>query len=321
MISIVIPAYNAAPYLRRTVQSVVEQTCSDWELILVDDGSTDGTGALANELAAGDHRVRSFHQPNGGEVSARRTGVMQALGEWVMFVDADDVLPSDSVAGLLPLATPETDIVAGTMRVRNIGQDGTAVEDYVWQNRREGMMDGAEFVDGVLRLEIQMSACGKLYRRTLFDDFGWCLDRSIRQNPDLLMNVGLGLRARGVVVSNAAVSYNYIIHAGSASTVGLMPFDAWCKLFDAAAGYIGQYSEPERLADGFTHYRLSVFNNLLRHDVNDFSLADVHVRQTLRDSRGLALSRDERKVVWALSCGVLRRVFTVWQWMKGQFGR
>ena len=90
--SVVIPAYNVDAYLEKCVASVLHQTCSDWEAILVDDGSTDGaTGALCDRLAA-EHpeHLRVIHQENGGLGAARNTGLFAAAGEYVVFLDSDD---------------------------------------------------------------------------------------------------------------------------------------------------------------------------------------------------------------------------------------
>ena len=89
--SIIIPVYNVAPYLRECLDSVLAQTFTDWEAICVDDGSTDGSGAILDEYAAKDKRFRVIHQPNAGVSAARNKALDVAQGEWIWFVDADDV--------------------------------------------------------------------------------------------------------------------------------------------------------------------------------------------------------------------------------------
>ena len=91
--SVVIPAYNVAEYLEKCVASVRAQTCADWEVLLVDDGSTDGvTGALCDALGQGDDRIRVIHQENGGLGADRNTGLEAARGEYLVFLDSDDYL-------------------------------------------------------------------------------------------------------------------------------------------------------------------------------------------------------------------------------------
>ncbi len=90
--SIIIPVYNVAPYLRECLDSVLAQTCPDWEAICVDDGSTDASGAILDEYAARDARFRVIHQPNAGVSAARNRALENAQGEWIVFLDSDDVL-------------------------------------------------------------------------------------------------------------------------------------------------------------------------------------------------------------------------------------
>ena len=112
LVSVIIPAYNAADVLERCVRSVLAQTYACFEVLLVDDGSRDGTPELADALAREDGRVRVVHKENGGVSSARNAGLAGARGEWLTFVDADDYLEPDFLAGLLR-GTPCDLVVSG----------------------------------------------------------------------------------------------------------------------------------------------------------------------------------------------------------------
>ena len=89
-ISVIVPVYNIEPYIRECLDSIVNQTYSNLEIILVDDGSTDSSGLICDEYAQKNKRITVFHKPNGGLVSARKTGVLLATGEYVTYVDSDD---------------------------------------------------------------------------------------------------------------------------------------------------------------------------------------------------------------------------------------
>ena len=91
-ISVVVPVYKVEPYLRKCLDSIVNQTYRNLEIILVDDGSPDNCGAICDEYAAGDSRIRVIHQENGGVSSARNAGLSAVTGEWVGWVDSDDWL-------------------------------------------------------------------------------------------------------------------------------------------------------------------------------------------------------------------------------------
>ena len=100
-ISVIVPVYKVEQYLHRCIDSILSQSFSDFELILVDDGSPDNCGKICDEYAAKDSRVRVFHKPNGGVSSARNLGLDNARGEWVTFIDSDDYVKIDYLLELL----------------------------------------------------------------------------------------------------------------------------------------------------------------------------------------------------------------------------
>ena len=112
MVSCIIPVYNTEKYLPRCIESVLAQTFVDWEMLLIDDGSTDASGSICDEYAAKDERIRVFHKENGGISSARNVGLNYAQGEWIFFVDSDDSLPKTSLESLLSRSS-DANIIAG----------------------------------------------------------------------------------------------------------------------------------------------------------------------------------------------------------------
>lgn len=90
--SIIIPVYNVAPYVRACLESVLAQRYEDWEVICVDDGSTDGSGDILDEYAVADSQIKVIHQGNAGVSSARNLALLKAIGDWILFLDADDVV-------------------------------------------------------------------------------------------------------------------------------------------------------------------------------------------------------------------------------------
>lgn len=112
-ISVIVPVYKAEAFLRTCTDSILNQTCSDLELLLVEDGSPDQSGALCDAIAAGDSRVRVFHKPNGGVSSARNLGISQASGDYIAFCDADDHFAPDALERLYTAAVKEAADCAG----------------------------------------------------------------------------------------------------------------------------------------------------------------------------------------------------------------
>ena len=97
-ISIIVPVYNAKKYLEQCIDSILSQSFSNFELLLIDDGSTDISGKICDEYATKDSRVRIFHKNNGGVSSARNIGLNNAKGEWILFLDADDWLENNALS-------------------------------------------------------------------------------------------------------------------------------------------------------------------------------------------------------------------------------
>ncbi len=115
MISVIVPIYNVEKYLRRALDSILSQTCKDWEAILVDDGSTDGSGRIADEYATSDHRFKVVHKANGGLSDARNAGLENINGEYLIFLDADDFLHPQLMELCLEAALrDQSDLVAYT---------------------------------------------------------------------------------------------------------------------------------------------------------------------------------------------------------------
>lgn len=178
MVSIIVPAYNAESFLPATIESVISQSVSDWELLLVDDGSTDATAAVCDRYAAADPRIRALHKPNGGLSDARNYGLQLARGEYIAFLDADDIMATEFLRITLATAAetgapivaapyeyftdtiPRLEAAVDEKNVSVIIIDaGDAVETALYQRKAPGT-----------RYLLDNCAWGKLYRRELWSN-------------------------------------------------------------------------------------------------------------------------------------------------------
>lgn len=170
LISIIVPVYNIMEYLPRCVKSVCAQTYTNLEILLVDDGSTDGTGRLCDELALEDERIRVFHRENGGSSAARNLGLANAIGRYVGFVDSDDYISPDMYERLYE------GILAGQpqgVKIAQIGRDetdeqGKRLSDICEVPERDQIIGSEEFLKELLMHRGDCSFCTKLVDRELF---------------------------------------------------------------------------------------------------------------------------------------------------------
>ena len=186
--SIIIPAHNAAATLRRSAQSVLAQTRKDFELLIVDDGSTDGTAAQAAALAEQDDRVRVLYQPNGGVSVARNLGLRRARGELILFVDADDTVDPLLLQTVLPyLENTDTELLwfGADMQPLQEGQSGLPTV-YTGCPPLDGTADRLAFVlRQYLNCALLYSVCNKVFRRSVIEKNGLCFDEGIAVGEDL----------------------------------------------------------------------------------------------------------------------------------------
>lgn len=206
-ISIIVPVYKAEKTLEACVRSALSQDFSEFELILVDDGSPDGSGGLCAALAKTDARISVFHKPNGGCNSARKLGVENARGDWIMFLDSDDVLLPGCIASLCACAAefPDADIVEG--RVLREGQKSGKFG----KRRRRFSCDRVCYADGLRessRTAWNTFFCApfaKLIRRSLFSEATFRIPQWVKTGEDNLMLLILASRVRRAVKMNRPV--------------------------------------------------------------------------------------------------------------------
>lgn len=217
-ISVIIPAYNIEKELPRTLDSVLAQTYQNLEIIVVNDGSKDGTAAVIDAYAAKDSRIRPIHKENGGVTSARLRGVAEATGDWIGFVDGDDCIEPDMYERLMSNALEQGADIShcGYRMVLPSGK----VRDYygtgklVLQDQFSGVKD---LLEGRF---VEPGLWNKLYKRELFKGLAERMDFSIRINEDQLMNYYLFRQAKRSVFEDVCL-YCYILRPGSAANAAI----------------------------------------------------------------------------------------------------
>jgi len=194
-ISVIVPVFNCELYVERCVRSILAQTYTNLEIICIDDGSSDNSGAILDRLALEDARIKVIHQKNCGLVAVREKGIAKATGDFVGFVDGDDAVDPDMYERLMKNALQEgADISHCGLCVfwpNGVQEPHYGTGKKLTQNGTDALK---ELLDGVL---FDASLCNKLYKRALLKDS--CLDHTLQSNEDMLRNYVLFSRATCVV--------------------------------------------------------------------------------------------------------------------------
>lgn len=170
-ISIVVPVYNVERYLTECVDSILNQTFRDFELVLVDDGSKDNSGKLCDEYAQKDSRIKVIHKENGGLSDARNAGIAVAKGEYIGFVDSDDCVNQDMFFKLYELVQEYRAEIA-ICSFSQIDQDGSLGESFIDLENEQvisKMLAQEKYFEGYSQAMIYTVAWNKLYKRSLFE--------------------------------------------------------------------------------------------------------------------------------------------------------
>lgn len=169
LISVIVPVYNIVEYLQRCVDSIRRQTWRNLEIILVDDGSTDNSGALAEKMALEDKRIRVFHKENGGSSSARNLGISHARGDYIGFVDSDDYIEPQMYERLLSVALSENLLMVQTSR-DEIDEQGNRMPDVCTPPDRPQLWECERFMRELLLHRGDCSFCTKLIHASLLKE-------------------------------------------------------------------------------------------------------------------------------------------------------
>lgn len=211
LVSVIIPAYNIEDYIGRCLDSVLSQTYKNLEILVVDDGSSDCTGEILDDYEKKDQRIRVIHKENGGVSSARNIGIEAATGDYIGFVDGDDLMEPEMYKTLVNLLKEENADIAhcGYQMVFPDRVDYYHnTKNRKVQTREEGLKD---LLSGEM---IEPALYNKLYKKELFD--GIHLDETLKINEDLEVNYRLFKKSKKSVYYDVPL-YSYIIRKNSAT--------------------------------------------------------------------------------------------------------
>lgn len=218
VISVIVPVYNAQEYLERCVDSIVNQTYKNLEIILVDDGAKDKSPQMCDSYAAADHRIHVIHKENGGLMSAWMAGVKASGGDYLCFIDSDDWVETDMIEEMLQMASGRPgEIICGNFVIEKAGKVTSHYHELP-----PGVYEGQDLETGVKsrllgneRRTISMSRCMKLFSRELIvDNLKFC-NPAIKMGEDVNIVLPALLDCKRAVILEGALHYHYVYYPSS----------------------------------------------------------------------------------------------------------
>ena len=299
LISVVIPVYNAEEFLDRSIKSVISQSYDNWELLLIDDGSKDNSRRICDCYAAKDKRIKVFAKENGGSAAARNFGVQQSKGEFIFFLDADDLIEPNALELLLAeYEKNETDLVMANFSKLN--PDGKIVKQNVSFHPDYGPFKGdkkilsvkesANFVRHFLKHPSNhlVSYCwARLYKSSIIKEYNIKADDDMKLFEDFVFNLEYMKHTKNIVFVNESV-YTYVMHDNHVSvSMGILNGDSlihdmnifWKKVEEYFESIKNLFSEEiviqKEIGHCLVHYVIVFFIRTCRL-VNHFNKEKIH---------------------------------------------
>lgn len=209
LISVIVPVYNVEGYLRKSVNSILSQTYSNIEVILVDDGSKDNSSKICDELATNDSRIVCIHKKNGGLSSARNTALNICKGQYITFVDSDDMIAPNALELLLHYAIKcESDIVV-TKKVISFSDDNMLPKEAIMDGYKT--LNNLDAIQEILCKTTRWEAWGHLFEKHLWDDTRFPEGKLYE---DIATTPYLFIKANIITILDTSIYY-YFQRAGS----------------------------------------------------------------------------------------------------------
>lgn len=209
MISVIVPVYNAGKFIEETIKSILNQSYRNFEIILINDGSKDQSGEICKEYQKKDSRIRYFEKQNTGVSDTRNFGILHANGEFLVFVDADDTLPSNALQTYInTYMNDHADIIiakhsydySGKIMQRN---ERICSGIYSYRELKERLLD-----DGTLTGILFGSVCGVFYKKDIIISNHIQFHKEVKRNEDGLFNIELLIYCKKIQVLNTSL-YHY----------------------------------------------------------------------------------------------------------------
>lgn len=261
-VSFIIPVYNVENLLKQCIDSIVKQTVPSWEIILVDNGSTDSSGRICDDYAKCDARITVFHQENKGPASARNIGLNKATGEWIAFIDSDDWIETDYIEKLSPYMKGERDIIFfaydivtehGKKVVLDKNVKVTEISEIEMKILEKQSIDTGAGNEHTIVGKYRGQVWSKLYRKQFLLDNNLYARENLMRSQDVMFNLEVyGKAKKGIFVPEVLYHYrklhNSLCHSfNERQTEFLTAFIEEMGKYLSETGKMEEYSQEYQL--------------------------------------------------------------------------
>lgn len=227
MISIIMPVYNSDKYVAQAIQSVLKQSFEDFELIIVDDGSTDNSGFICDEYAKNDSRIIVLHKQNGGVCSARNVGIEKSKGKYITFIDNDDFYEEGFLDILFnEMEQTNADFIKAGRRNIKISSQMDILGENICTYKEKSILSRSEFAKKYFDIKksgILSSIWNGLYKRSLIVNSGIRFDESVKHgNEDLIFNCEISLNSDTIEIIPDVI-YTHFYRLGHSTSTKFYP--------------------------------------------------------------------------------------------------
>lgn len=309
-ISILIPVYNVEQYLAKCIESVLKQDFEDWEMILVDDGSPDNSGAICDEYAKRDSRIKVVHKENGGLISARKEGFIHSRGKYLVFLDSDDTLSDGALSILYNNIIKGYDVVKGGIVKVNKKDEIISTECF---RISEGIIEGTEnIIKNIFNGDIAPYLCGSIYKRELFtaDVFNKSIEARISFGEDWLTNLLVADKTDKILCIKDIV-YNYFINNDSITHSQVVSIE-YIKRVEKVLSEEGIANIPYLTEDINVWYSLNRINRFFIPEIgfkyNEYKkVKDIIDRSNIKS---IIKEKTNKKYMYFFNCMPLYYIYT-----------
>lgn len=282
LVSVIIPCYNVSEYLTKCVNSILKQSYSEFEIILVNDGSTDTTGEICETLVNRDKRIKVYHKTNGGVSSARNLGLKMANGELIAFIDGDDYIKKDFLYQLTSCYRENSWPIGGMQQVRSAIASKNPLFQKLLEVYKSKEIRNTDFLD-LLAHDAFSSPCARLYNLNTISKNEIKFDERITYQEDLVFNIEYAKHIQYVQLVDY-FGYNYVAHVDSSSNRFHKPFLHVGNVHKELLKYVRETADLKTVREFTLQTVLKMFANTLHKDSNQSRLEKINTIRKIVNS-------------------------------------